>query len=245
MAKTTISLSCQRCSTLFTSYNHKRRYCSRSCASKSHDKRYLRKHGHAASKAHRRPASAEYVAYMHAKRRCTNPRDPAYSRYGGRGIGFRFKSFESFLNELGPKPSSEYSLDRYPDNDGHYEPGNVRWATRSQQQLNTRVNRRIELNGVTLTDTEWSRSLGLAPNAVRERLRMGWCEPCAVTPRLGRGYGCPHRGGRRVYTAITFKGETLMACEWEARFGWGRNTIHYHKKFGRTIEDIIALKATR
>jgi hypothetical protein len=55
----------------------------------------------------------------------------------GRGIRFLFNSFEQFLQELGAKPKPEYTLER-KNNDGNYEPGNVRWATRKEQQQNVR-----------------------------------------------------------------------------------------------------------
>jgi len=79
----------------------------------------------------------EYTAYTQARQRCTNPRHLSWPRYGARGIEFRFSSFEEFLADVGPRPTSEHSLDRI-DNDGHYEPGNVRWATREEQARNTR-----------------------------------------------------------------------------------------------------------
>jgi hypothetical protein len=84
--------------------------------------------------------SPELYAYRNAKRRCNNPSDRSYSRYGGRGIEFRFASFEEFLAELGPRPSRNHSVDR-KDNNGHYEAGNVRWATSSVQTANSRVGR--------------------------------------------------------------------------------------------------------
>jgi hypothetical protein len=81
--------------------------------------------------------TAEYRAYRGAKRRCTDPTGKWWQDYGGRGIEFRFTSFEQWLAELGPKPSPGHSVDR-KDNDGHYEPGNVRWATRAEQNKNQR-----------------------------------------------------------------------------------------------------------
>lgn len=75
------------------------------------------------------------------KNRCTNPKCQRYEIYGGRGIKVCDRwtaSYEAFLADVGRRPGPEYSLDRYPDRDGNYEPGNVRWATRSEQMLNRR-----------------------------------------------------------------------------------------------------------
>ena len=78
----------------------------------------------------------EYQAYAGAKHRCTNPNSRNFKHYGGRGIRFLFTSFEQFFAELGPRP---YGLELdCIENDGHYEPGNVRWATSSQQKRNRR-----------------------------------------------------------------------------------------------------------
>jgi hypothetical protein len=89
------------------------------------------KHGYTSSDG----ISAEYRAYTHAKTRCNNPNYQYYSRYGGRGIKFLFSSFEEFIKEVGLRPSSKYSIDR-KENNGHYEVGNVRWATASEQAKN-------------------------------------------------------------------------------------------------------------
>jgi hypothetical protein len=82
--------------------------------------------------------SPEYSAYHSARARCTNSNSPAWENYGGRGIKFLFTSFKQFLAEVGKKPSPKHSIDRYPNNDGNYEPGNVRWATITQQLTNRR-----------------------------------------------------------------------------------------------------------
>ena len=81
--------------------------------------------------------TSEYSAFHAAKGRCNCPSKANYSYYGGRGIKFLFTSFEQFFAELGPKPSAAHTVDRI-NNNGHYEPGNVRWATKAQQSANRR-----------------------------------------------------------------------------------------------------------
>jgi len=81
----------------------------------------------------------EYTAYINAKRRCScNPEDKDYLDYAGRGIKFLFKNFDQFYAELGTKPLAEMLLDRI-NNNGNYEPGNVRWATPSKSNENKRL----------------------------------------------------------------------------------------------------------
>lgn len=80
-----------------------------------------------------------------AKGRCTNKNNAAYLNYGGRGIEFRFPTIRSFaewvLINLGPRPSGAHSIDRI-DNNAHYEPGNLRWATNVEQARNKRAYKR-------------------------------------------------------------------------------------------------------
>lgn len=78
--------------------------------------------------------SKTYAAYHNAKRRCA---DLSNKNYGGRGIKFLFSSFEQFFAELGNKPKG-MTLDR-ENNNGNYEPGNVRWVSYSTQLKNRRV----------------------------------------------------------------------------------------------------------
>lgn len=90
--------------------------------------------------------------------RCTNPASRAFADYGGRGIKVsgRWLSFDAFLADMGPRPGAGYSLDRIDPN-GHYEPGNVRWATRYEQAQNKRLSRQrvVEvLDGLKATHTE-------------------------------------------------------------------------------------------
>jgi hypothetical protein len=78
----------------------------------------------------------EWNSFCGAKNRCQNRKCQDYLLYGGRGIEFRFSTFEEFYEHIGPRPKG-MSLDRI-NNNGHYEIGNVRWATPQEQVRNTR-----------------------------------------------------------------------------------------------------------
>lgn len=80
----------------------------------------------------------EWSSYRNARQRCTNPKNSNWKNYGGRGIQFLFTSFAQFMAVLGKKPTPQHTLDRFPNNDGHYEPGNVRWATMEEQAATRR-----------------------------------------------------------------------------------------------------------
>ena len=135
--------------------------------------------------------SPEYLAYHQAKGRCRNKSHKKFRFWGGRGIEFRFESFGQFLAEVGRKPTTKHLLDR-KDNNGHYEPGNVRWVLYDVQQNNRRSNRKITANNETLSLGQWAKRLGVGTTTISMRIDMyGWCVNCAITlPRRGQ---CPHR----------------------------------------------------
>jgi hypothetical protein len=90
--------------------------------------------------ARRKKQTPEYATWTRIKHRVSNQNDPRYGDYGGRGIKMCprwFNSFEDFLNDVGLRPSPKHSIDRI-DNDGDYEPGNVRWALSTEQNRNRR-----------------------------------------------------------------------------------------------------------
>jgi hypothetical protein len=93
---------------------------------------------------HGRYGTPEYHVWDAMLRRCTNPAHPGYVDYGGRGITVceRWRSFENFYADMGPRPSSKHSLDRV-NNDAGYEKSNCRWATASQQGFNKRTAARV------------------------------------------------------------------------------------------------------
>lgn len=104
-----------------------------------------------------------------AKQRCTNPNSIAYSNYGGRGIQFKFPNIRSFaewvLDNLDTRPTLFHSIDRI-DNEKHYEAGNLRWASRSEQARNKRVYKRTK-NGERIRYLK-----DLRPDLTYETLRL-------------------------------------------------------------------------
>ncbi len=126
-----------------------------------------------------------YGLWCKMKGRCENPDNPDYFRYGARGIRGceRWQTFENFRDDMGERPSKEYSLDRI-DNDGPYEPSSCKWATRKEQSWNTRRNRYFELNGERLILSEWARRLKTSTDTIDMRLKAGWTVEKALTQKV-------------------------------------------------------------
>src|SRR3990167_3995651 len=146
---------------------------TRSCGCLSVDKLKQRSSTHGASR------TIEYKSWISMIERCCKPWAIGYGRYGGRGIRVcrRWRnSFENFYSDMGPRTSTNYSIDRI-DTDGHYCPDNCRWATRQQQQNNRRDNRLVTYKGRSQTIAAWQRELGvkLKESTIRMRLDVyGW-----------------------------------------------------------------------
>ena len=117
-------------------HNHLRKGETRSCGCLALELAKERNTTHGMSK------TPEWTSYHGAKKRCNPKFIDKYPDYGGRGIEFRFKSFDEFFAEVGPRPEPkfDYSLERI-DNNGHYEKGNIRWATKIQQARNRRCDK--------------------------------------------------------------------------------------------------------
>lgn len=129
-------------------------------------------------------ASPEYTTWVHMIQRCHNPKNKDYKNYGARGIAvcdMWRDSFEAFLLMVGKRPFPEATIERLDYNKG-YEPGNVKWASRAEQNLNTRSNVRLTIDGETKTVSEWSRDPRCAVSmfTIYKRLDRGWDHKDAV-----------------------------------------------------------------
>lgn len=108
------------------------------------------------------------------KVRCYDKTHEHYHSYGGRGIKVckRWMKFSNFLDDVGLRPQKDWVLDRI-NNNGNYTPKNVRWVDRKTSLRNTRVNRRITINGVTKCGVEWAEQIGMDRHSVIDRYNKG------------------------------------------------------------------------
>ena len=177
--------------------------------------------------------SPEYKSWASMKDRCGRISHRQYRDYGGRGITICEEwlgSFETFLQDMGPRPSPAHSIDRI-DNHKGYSPDNCRWATARQQSNNKRSNVIISVNGVTHTVAEWSRINGIKRSVIYQRLVHGWDDAQSVTVPVRP----PH--------TITAHGVTQSIAEWAKDTGMTRMTITTRKKLGWSDEESVTLPA--
>lgn len=136
-----------------------------------------------------RCGTKEYRQFQGMLKRCSskekNPR--IKKNYFERGIRVcnRWKDFALFLADMGKCPKG-LTLDRI-NNDGNYEPGNCRWATRTVQARNTRSNVLVTHNGRTLCVAEWSEITGISRYNIGYRLHRGWPAAIALNPAISPG----------------------------------------------------------
>jgi hypothetical protein len=133
-------------------------------------------------RTHGKTKTAEFGVWQGMLNRCYNSNEPAFRHYGGRGIKVcdSWKnSFETFLQDVGLRPSKGYSIDRI-DVNGNYEPGNVKWATQQEQMRNTRRNHRIAVNGETRSLVEWAELTGIDRQTIETRIASGWSPEKAI-----------------------------------------------------------------
>ncbi len=157
------------------------------------------------SRTHGKSKTPAYRVWLSMIARCTIPSATGSHDYLGRGISVceRWRhSFENFFADMGNAPSKNHSLDRFPNNDGNYEPSNCRWATRKEQNRNKRSNKLIEIDGVTKCLVEWAEIANHpsihARMTISLRIKKGWPPKDAVfTPiRKQVPYGSRKKDGK-------------------------------------------------
>jgi hypothetical protein len=177
------------------------------------------------NKAH----AKEYYAWIDMRRRCNDPKRPQYPRYGGRGISVCDRwnaSFADFIADVGEAPSKGAILDRI-DNDGNYEPANVKWSTPTESTNNREVTKHVVVEGERMPVEQAAKRLGCSGAAIRDRLRRGCSEEDAG--RRPRKYG----------TRYAHNGKTLSVLEWAAESGTPASTIKARLRRGASIQEAI------
>jgi hypothetical protein len=115
------------------------------------------------------------------RQRCRDPNAISYPYYGARGIRVcpRWDDYENFYADMGEPPEG-HQLDRL-DSRGDYEPGNCRWATKTEQANNQSNNHPLTFRGETLNINQWARRLGVKRELIKTRLKIGWSVEDALT----------------------------------------------------------------
>jgi hypothetical protein len=137
------------------------------------------------AKRHGLSGTKIYVTWQAMLNRCRNPNVVEYKHYGGRGVKVceRWLTFENFLADMGDASGRIVgrTIERI-NNDGDYEPRNVRWATYRDQSRNKSNNRLLSFKGQTKILADWANDLGITPGALIYRLDYkGWSIEEALT----------------------------------------------------------------
>lgn len=120
--------------------------------------------------SHGLSGTSHYGIWKKILRRCNDPTDGSYKRYGGRGISVctRWHDLENFVVDMGPRPAGT-SIER-DNNNGPYSKANCRWATAIEQANNKRNSRVVEFDGRRQTVAMWAREFGVSPFHLYNRL---------------------------------------------------------------------------
>lgn len=186
----------------------------------------------------------EYKSWSEMKQRCLNPKMAAYDDYGGRGItiyGPWIDSFTEFYKYVGPRPAPGYTLDRI-NNNGNYEPGNVRWASKATQAANRRNTKFYDFHGHRLMAHEIDAHLGSRQGVVHRLLKRGYMLEEIVEDirfSLNRLYQPTHKPFSRL--SVEWKGRTWtvdeLAQHFDVPYGKVYALLKRHK--GSSVEYMI------
>ncbi len=181
---------------------------------------------------------AEYRAWRNMRQRCNNKNVPNYYRYGGRGITVcqQWDTFETFLEDMGLRPSAKHSIDRR-DNNGNYEPSNCYWATREQQENNKESTILLTHNGRTLSLAQWAKELGMSYDHIRSRYRYGWDIASIIKTPKNKHHR--ERINNHKSRLITHNGKTMNIAQWAKELGTTYDVLRARSRYGWSDERII------
>jgi hypothetical protein len=187
--------------------------------------RQRKKHGGAVN-ARQGKANPLYHLWRGIKDRCLNPKSKHYHRYGGRGITMHqawVDDYAVFATYVGAQPDG-MTLDRI-DNNGNYEPNNVRWATRKEQANNRVTNTIVEHDGKAMTLSQWADHFGLPYVVINSRWKKGEQPPELFEPRRTKLRD----------SLVEFRGERRTLAEWAKVLNVPYPTIHWRWKNRRDL----------
>ena len=182
------------------------------------------KHGGAVN-ARQNKGDKRYKLWTGIRQRCTNPNAAAYHRYGGRGITMCQRwidSYTNFIADIGEQPEG-MTLDRI-DNNGNYEPSNVKWATRKEQANNRATNVVLTHDGLTMTLKQWAEHLGWEYGLIASRWKKG--------VRGDELFAVPKWERNKVYE---YKGQVKTLTKWAEDTGIPYATLVWRVKHGRDL----------
>lgn len=197
--------------------------------------------------AHGMYGTPTYKSWQKMKERCMNPNSNRYALYGGKGVKVceRWMVFENFFEDMGVRPDGT-SLDRWPDRNGMYEPGNCRWATNREQERNRNTTRFLTIGGVTKSAADWADEAGIKLCTLLARIDdSGMAPQLAIEHKKGsifkkrdeskvfhhRGSGHPNsKINEEIAKAIFDNKEGMTQKELASRYGVSRHVVGMIKR---------------
>ena len=181
---------------------------------------------------HRMSRTKIYKKWQGMMDRCYNPKHKKFGDYGGRGIKVcdRWHIFENFYEDVSKLEhfgEKGYSLDRI-ENDGNYEPGNVRWATKKQQVENRRNTIKVIYEGVEMCLKDAAAKSGMKYETLRDRYKRG--------DRGDRLF----RPDTEHLIIVEYEGEKLCLKDAAAKSGINYNTLFGRYQRGKRGDELFA-----
>ena len=139
------------------------------------------------TKKHGGHGTLTYARWKSMMQRCNDPAAANFKRYGALGVTVceRWRDFPSFLTDMGACPDKSMTLDRVRNELG-YEPGNCRWASKTDQNRNRTAHLMLEFGGESKVASVWAEEFGLPAKTLYSRLRNGWTIERALTTPVGK-----------------------------------------------------------